>query len=263
MLKTRLIPVLLLMNGLLVRSRTFSFHQVIGNPVHEAARYSEWNVDELVYIDITREGAHDLGRNDMKVASYEDVLGVLRVVARHCFIPLTFGGGIRTMEDVRERTELGADKITINTMAIDEPDFIGEAAARFGSQAVVVSIDVKRHEDGSYEVYKRYGATPTGLDPVAHARAVEKRGAGEILVQSIDEDGIGKGYDVELLRRVADAVEFPVIACSGVGRYEDFVAGISEGHASAVAAANIFHFKELSDRNAKRVLRQHGINVRS
>ncbi len=263
MLKTRLIPVLLLMNGVLVRSRTFSFHQVIGNPVHEAARYSEWNVDELIYIDITREGGYDLGRDDVNLESYDNILDILRLVSRQCFVPLTFGGGIRTMDDVRARIENGADKVTVNSMAITEPDFIAEAAGRFGSQAVVVSIDAKRHAEGEYEVFTGFGRNATGLDPSELARRVEAAGAGEIIIQSIDQDGTGEGYDLALIRHVADAVRIPVIACAGVGKYEDFVLGVTEGGAAAVAAANIFHFRELSDRHAKRTMAQAGIRVRS
>jgi imidazole glycerol-phosphate synthase subunit HisF len=263
MLKTRLIPVLLIKNGQLVRSKTFSFHQIIGNPIHEAARYNEWNVDELIYIDISREGAHDPNRDDLNIEGYENILDVLRLVAKQCFVPLTFGGGIRSFKDLEDRIQLGADKVTINTLALESPEFITEASRKFGSQAIVVSIDAKRNEFGSWDVVRNFGKDSTGLSPVDHARTVEKAGAGEIFIQSVDADGTGKGYEIDLIRQVSAAVEIPVIACSGVGKYDDFVAGVTEGGASAVSAANIFHFKELSDRHAKRTLVKNGINVRA
>lgn len=261
MLKKRLIPVLLLQNGLLVRSELFKIHQIIGNPIYEVQRFNEWNVDELIYLDITRSGSYDLRRDDHKLKGLDDPLLILDEVSRTCFMPLTWGGRIRTVEDMRHRISRGADKIAINTGAFYNPQLISDGAKVFGSQAVVVSIDVLRHPDGRIEVFFEGGRIPSGLKPEVWARQVEDYGAGEILLQSIDRDGTGRGYDLELIQTVASAVKIPVIACSGVGRYEDYAKGIEAG-ASAVAAANIWHFKELSDRGGKRALAKAGVPVR-
>jgi imidazole glycerol-phosphate synthase subunit HisF len=261
MLKTRLIPVLLLKNGLLVRSELFKIHQVIGNPVCEVMRFNEWNVDELIYLDITRDDHYDLRRNDHKVKDLNNPLDILEAVSRTCFMPLTWGGRIKSMADMRERINRGADKITVNSEAVRRPQLITEGARVFGSQAIVVSIDVLRHPDGKAEVFIDGGRIPSGLRPEAWAREAENHGAGEILLQSLDRDGTGLGYDLDLIRAVSSSVSIPVIACSGVGSYEQYAEGIRSG-ASAVAAANIWHFKEMSDRGGKRALARAGINVR-
>ncbi len=261
MLKKRLIPVLLLQNGLLVRSESFSIHQVLGNPIHEVERFNQWSVDELIYLDISRDDGYDLRRDDHKIRGLSDPLAILDAVSRTCFMPLTWGGRIRTVEDMRARISRGADKITLNAAAVRTPELIAAGAQVFGNQAIVVSIDSKLHADGSREVFIDGGRTATGLKPEQWAVEVERRGAGEILLQSIDRDGMGEGYDLELISSVAAATTIPVIACSGVGRYEDYVAGIRAG-ASAVAAANIWHFKELSDRGGKRALAKGGIDIR-
>jgi imidazole glycerol-phosphate synthase subunit HisF len=262
MLKHRLIPVLLLKNGFLVRSFKFQRHQSIGNPLVQTSRYNDWSVDELIYIDISRDDRYDLKRNDQKLEAVTDIIGILRFVSKNCFMPLTFGGKIRTLEDMALRFENGADKITINSVCFEDPGIISAAAAEFGSQAVVVSVDVKMKADGAYEVYSHNGARPTGWTPDKWVRFVEKRGAGEILLNSIDRDGTGAGYDIDLIRMVAESTKLPVIALGGVGEYEHFIDGIVKGKASAVAAANIFNFRELSDRNARRVMLQAGIDVR-
>lgn len=259
----RLIPVLLLKHGLLMRSQVFRVHQAIGNPIHTVMRLSNWNVDELIFLDISQEDHHDLRRDDLAVGDPGGtVLEVLRAVARVCFMPLAVGGRIRTLEDMRLRLRAGADKCIVNTQAIAEPDFVRAAARRFGSQCVVVSIDAKRHADGRYEVYSHSGTRPTGLEPAAWARAAERAGAGEIFLNSIDRDGSALGYDLELVRRVSAATTVPVIACGGVGKYEDFPPGIREGGASAVAAANIFHFFENSYPFAKKACTDAGIPMR-
>ena len=257
MLKTRLIPCLLLMNGLLVRSEEFRHHQVVGNPIHQVERFSQWAVDELIYIDITREGAHDLRRDDHKVKGSADLLEIVEAIARSCFVPLTFGGGIRTVEDIRARLARGADKVTINTAAVDDPAFITKAAGTFGSQAIVVSIDVR----GRREVMTRWGREATGLDPVEWAREAERRGAGEIFLNSVDRDGMAGGYDLALIESVSAATTIPVIACGGVGRFKHLVDGVRAG-ASAVSAANIFHFTEHSTQRAKKTLADAGVPVR-
>jgi cyclase len=261
MQKHRLIPVLLLQNALLVRSQSFDVHQVIGNPVHEVARFNEWNVDELIYLDITRAGGYDLRRSDHRISGLDDPLAILDAVSKTCFMPLTWGGRIRSLDDMKIRFARGADKVTITTAAFDNPALVTAAARTYGSQAIVVGIDVRRDEDGRAEVYVDGGRRPTGLEPAEWARRVEELGAGEILLQSVDRDGTGRGYDVDLISAVAAVTTIPVIALGGVGRYEDYAAGIRAG-ASAVAAANIWHFKEMSDRGGKRALARAGIATR-
>lgn len=262
MLKVRLIPCLFLMNGLLVRSEKFNLHQNLGNPIHQLERYNDWYVDELIYIDISRKGDYDFGRYDTKVKIKTNILDILSEISKKCFVPLTFGGRIRTIEDIRERLKRGADKITINTIAIDKPEFIKEAAETFGSQCIVVSIDVKINEEGVYEVYKEFGTKPTGMYPIDWAKKVEELGAGEIFLNSIDRDGTGDGYDINLIRMISESVRIPVIACGGVGKFEDFVDGVKLGKASAVAAGNIFNFTEISTINAKKLMRDNEIEVR-
>lgn len=248
------------MNGRLVRSANFDTHQIIGDPLHEVKRFNEWNVDELIYIDITRDGNTFEGRPDHKVGGFSSVLDTLEAVSETCFMPLTWGGRIRSIGDMRERFSRGADKITINTAAVANPELITEGARVFGSQAIVVSIDV-RSVDGRDQVVTVNGTRATGLDPVEWARRAAELGAGEILLQRVERDGAARGYDLELVRSVSSAVSVPVIALSGVGRFEDYAKGVAAG-ASAVAAANIWHFKELADRQGKNALARAGVNVR-
>jgi cyclase len=261
MLKKRLIPILLLQNGLLVRSEKFTIHQIIGNPIHEVRRFNEWNVDELIYLDISRDNTYDLRREDSKIKGLEEPWSILDEVSGNCFMPLTWGGRIRSLEDIRARIRRGADKVSLNWAAVHQPNLITQGAKIFGAQAMVVSIDAVRHHDGRTEAFIDGGRTATGLRPGELARRAEEAGAGEILLQSIDRDGTGVGYDLALIEEVVSAISIPVIACGGVGRYEDYAKGIAAG-ASAVAAANIWHFKELSDRGGKRALVRAGVDVR-
>ncbi len=259
----RLIPVLLLKHGVIVRSQLFKVHQVIGNPMSTVQRLSNWNVDELILLDISKNDFHDLRRDDLQ-QRYQgsSALDVLREVAKVCFMPLGFGGRVRTLEDISCRLEAGADKIVINTAAVKNPGFVTEASRRFGAQCVVVSIDAKLRSDDRYEVYAEDGTWPTGRDPADWARELERLGAGEILLNSIDRDGSAAGYDLELIGRVTSAVTIPVIACGGVGKYTDFAPGVLKGGASAVAAANIFHFFELSYPFAKQTCIDVGVPMR-
>lgn len=262
-MRPRLIPCLLLKNGLIVRSQLFTVHQIIGNPMSTVERFSHWNVDELVLLDISQGDHHDLRRDDLQQHyAGTSALAVLRSVAKVCFMPLAFGGKIRTVEDVRERLAAGADKCVLNTAAVEDPGLITAAAKAFGSQCVVVSIDAKRTPGGGYEVHTRGGGRPTGLDPADWAAEAERLGAGEIFLNSIDRDGSGQGYDTALVRRVVEATRIPVVACGGVGTYDHFAAGILEGGASAVSAANIFHFFELSYPLAKKACIAAGIPMR-
>lgn len=261
MFKKRLIPVLLLKNGLLVRSEGFRIHQIIGNPLFEVKRFNEWNVDELIYLDITKEGDYDLRRNDHKTKNLSSPLQILEAVSRTCFMPLTWGGKIRSVAEMKPLFFLGADKVSINTIAVEQPGIVSKAAKTFGSQAIVVSIDVKTSESGNWEVVTNGGTKRWGLDPVDWAKQVEKLGAGEILIQSVERDGSGEGYDLDLIQKVAAAVCIPVIACSGVGKFEDYAQAIQAG-ASAAAAANIWHFQEMTDRKGKKAMAAAGVSVR-
>jgi cyclase len=251
----------LLKNGLLVRSEEFTLHQIVGNPIHQVERLNAWTVDELIYIDITREGEYDLGRDDNKIKGTDGIVELVEQISRECFMPLTFGGRIRTIDDIRARISHGADKVTVNTQAVEAPEFIEEAARTFGSQAIVASIDARKQEEGQWEVFTRGGSHGTGLDAVEWSREVERRGAGEIFLNSIDRDGMGNGYDLPLIEAVAGATTIPVIACGGVGTFAHLVAGVRAG-ASAVSAANIFHFTEHSTQRAKRALTDAGVDVR-
>lgn len=262
--RPRLIPCLLLKNGVIVRSQLFKVHQVIGNPMSTVERYSHWNVDELVILDISAgDAGHDLRRDDIQQRYEGDtVLDVLREVAKVCFMPLTFGGGIRSLDDIGARLAAGADKVTINTAAIDDPLFVSRAAERFGSQCVVVSIDARQDSSGAYEVMADGGKRPAGVTPADWARRVEELGAGEIFLNSVDRDGSGMGYDLDLVRSVTGAVNIPVIVCGGVGQYEHFAPGVLDGGASAISAANIFHFFELSYPHAKQACIDAGVALR-
>lgn len=262
MLKVRVIPVLFLMNGLIVRSETFSDFKVIGNPYSELERYSEWMADELVYVDITREGGHDLRRNDLKVSDQgDDVIAILRQISRHAFMPLTFGGRVATLDQVDEIIRNGADKVLINSAAHRTPALVTQVAEKYGAQAMVAGIDVRRI-DGRPVVHIDQGRVPVDDDVVGYARQLEALGAGEILVNSIDRDGTAAGYDLDLIGAVAAAVGVPVVACGGVGTFGQMAKGVTEAGASALAAGNIFHFTENSYKRAKKTLREKGVPVR-
>lgn len=261
--RPRLIPVLLLKNGLLVRSQLFKTHQAIGNPLSTIMRYSNWNIDELVLLDISEGEVQDLRRDDLQI-SYEGkgLIDLIKQISSVCHMPLSVGGGIRTLEDIQGRLMAGADKCVINSKALEDPTFIKEAAQKFGSQCIVLSVDVLLKDNGDYEVFSEGGQRATGYDPVIWVQLAEEAGAGEILLNSINRDGSGKGYDVALIKSVTSAVSLPVIACGGVGKYEDFSPGIVDGAASAVAAANIFHFFELSYPQAKKACLNVGLPMR-
>ena len=262
MLKNRLIPVLFLKHGYLVRSEGFQLHQNLGNPVAQVERYNAWDVDELIYIDITPDDDYDRQREDKRIRSPSNFLEIISLVAQKTFMPLTVGGKIRSLDDIRVRMSLGADKVTINTMALRNPSFLSAAAKEFGSQAIVASIDVMRHATGAYEVFSDRGTFPTGRIPQEWARECAELGAGEIFLNSIDRDGKANGYDLSLVQHVVRCSPVPVIACGGVGQYSHFAQGITEGGASAVAAGNIFNFREMSYVLAKKELKKLNLNVR-
>lgn len=262
MVKTRLIPVLYIMNGLIVRSQGFSLHQNIGNVINQAQRYNEWDVDELIYIDISREAGHDLRRSDHRVSPYHGTAELIQRIGSVCFMPLTVGGGIRSVEDAELRLRNGADKITLNSAALARPALIGEIASRYGSQCVVISVDY-RVAGGKALVYSGFGRDNTGMEASEWARRCADAGAGEILLTAIDRDGEASGYDLANIAAVVSAVDIPVIACGGAAEFYDFVEVVKETGASAVAAGNIFHFTERSYPRAKQLMKREGINVRS
>lgn len=265
MLKYRLIPVLFLKHGWLVRSERFEHHQNLGNPVAQVDRYNAWNVDELAYIDITPDESYDTKRDDLGgVGSVNPgtFLDIVRLVASRSFMPLTVGGKIRTLEDARQRLRLGADKITINTQALVDPEFITACAREFGSQAVVVGVDVRGGSADSYEVFSHSARRAAGWKPADWCVEAARRGAGEILLNSVDRDGAGRGYDLELIRTVSAVTPIPVIALGGAGDFAHFGSAIAVGGAQAAAAGNIFNFKEHSYPLAKRQMKKEGINVR-
>lgn len=249
MLKHRLIPVLLIKDEYLVRRDQFVTCQNLGKPNSQIERYNEWDVDELILIDISTNSESTFNKNGFKN------------LTKNCFMPLSLGGRIRSIEDIRACLWNGADKITINTQAVENPNFITQAAQEFGSQAITVSIDVRLSDKG-HEVYTHHGKIATGLDSVTWAREVERLGAGEILLNSIDRSGMGLGYDIALIKKVVNSTNIPIIACGGAGHYNDFKEVIQKTGVSAVAAGNIFHFKEICYRLAKNELKLSEINVR-
>jgi cyclase len=263
MKKHRVIPVLFLRNGFLVQSKQFKRYQNLGNPVSAVKRLSEWGSDELVYLDISRDDNHDMRRDDLGHANRSSVLDIIEDVSKNAFMPITVGGRIRSMRDIEQRLALGADKISINTMALDQPEFITQAAREFGAQCIVVSIDVRLEEDGVHRVRRDGNREATGLTATGWAKRVEELGAGEILLNSIDRDGMKNGYDLPLLDAVSSAVRIPVIGCGGVGEWEHLAQGLQQTKADAVAAGNIFHYSDQSVYLARKHLFGAGLNVRS
>jgi cyclase len=251
MLKARVIPCLDVKDGRVVKGVNFVDLVDAGDPVAAAQAYDAAGADELCFLDIT--------------ASHENRATIFDVVAQtaeHCFMPLTVGGGVRAVEDVRKLLLAGADKVSINTAAVERPELVREAAEKFGNQCIVVAIDAKEVAPGKWEIFTHGGRTRTGIDAVSFARQVTELGAGEILLTSMDRDGSKAGYNIPLTRAVADAVTIPVIASGGVGTLDDLVAGIRDGHASAVLAASIFHFGTFSVGEAKAHMAAKGIPMR-
>ena len=250
-LKARVIPCLDVKDGRVVKGVRFVDLTDAGDPVEAAKAYDAAGADELCFLDIT--------------ASHEERAILLDVVARtaeQCFMPVTVGGGVRTVADVRALLLAGADKVSINTGAIARREVVREASEKFGAQAIVVAIDAKRADGDRFEVYTHGGRRPTGIDAVAYAEEVAALGAGEILLTSMDRDGTGDGFDLDLTRRIADAVPIPVVASGGVGTLRHLVEGVRDGHASAVLAASIFHFGTFTIRQAKEHMAAAGIPVR-
>lgn len=253
MLKKRIIPCLDVDNGRVVKGVNFVDLVDAGDPVEQARVYNDQGADELCFLDIT---ATHQERNT--------ILDVVARVAEEIFMPLTVGGGVRTVQDIRNLLNAGADKIAINSAAVKNPDFVREASEKCGNQCIVVAIDARRREDGNgWEIYTHGGRTPTGLDAVEWAQRMANDGAGELLVTSMDRDGTKSGFDIELIRTIADSVSIPVIASGGVGTLEHMVEGVRDGHADAVLAASIFHFGEFTVAETKEALNAANIPVRA
>ncbi len=261
MKKKRLIPVLLLRNGWLVQSKGFRRFQNLGNPISAVRRLSEWASDEVIYLDISRDQTYDLRRDDLGHPNRRSFLEIIEDVAHVTFMPMTVGGRVVSLSDIEQRLALGADKISINTAALEDPSFIGRAAREFGTQCIVVSMDVKKTEGGD-SVLSHWGQRDTGRRPEEWAAVAEAEGAGELLVNSIDRDGMKNGYDLELLRLVCERVKIPVIACGGAGKWEHLAEAMKETSVDAVALANILHYVDQSVFLAKRYLFEQGLPVR-
>jgi len=262
MASVRVIPVILLKNGRVVQSKSFSRHQVLGNASLIVSRFSNWYADELIYLDISRHKHYDLKRDDLNFENKSTILEIIEDCSRQCFMPLTVGGGIRTVKDVEDRLRSGADKVAINSEAFRNPALIKECAKRFGSQCIVVSIDAKKISNNSWEVFVGYGKEPTGEHPDEWAKKMQAMGAGEIIINSIDQDGRGKGFDVDLVRSVVEAVEIPVIALGGAGEWRHFAECLDLAYPNAVAASNIFQYTENSVYNANKYLFEQNYKVR-
>ncbi|SEQ10309.1 cyclase [Lachnospiraceae bacterium RM5] len=247
----RIIPCLDVDNNRVVKGINFVNIKDAGDPIEVAKAYDKAGADELVFLDITASSDHR-----------RTVVDMVREVAKQVFIPFTVGGGIRTVDDFKEILREGADKVAVNSAAIDNPNLIKEAADIFGSQCVVVAIDAKRNENGSWNIYKHGGRIDTGIDAIEWAKKADLLGAGEILLTSMDCDGTKNGYDDELTKKVAEAVSIPVIASGGAGTKEHFLSVLTEGKADAALAASLFHYKEMEIKDLKKYLKDKGVSVR-
>ena len=250
-LAKRIIPCLDVTAGRVVKGTNFVDLRDAGDPIEIAKRYDDQGADELTFLDITASS----DERDV-------ILHVIEAVATQVFIPLTVGGGVRQVDDVRRLLNAGADKVSMNTAAVLNPQLIADSSARYGAQCIVVAIDAKETSPGKWEVFTHGGRKNTGLDAVEWAKKIESLGAGEILLTSMDRDGTKIGFNLPLTRAVSDAVDIPIIASGGVGNLDHLVAGVVEGHADAVLAASIFHFGEYTVRQAKEYMAQHGIEMR-
>ncbi len=250
MLKNRIIPCLDVKNGRVVKGINFIDLKDAGDPVEQAKIYSKGGADEICFLDITAS-------NENRSTIYE----VVKKTSEKCFVPLTVGGGIKSVEDINKLLKCGADKVSINTAAVQNPKIVMESSLKFGSQCIVVAIDAKRKGD-SWKIFTHGGRNETGIDAIKFAKQMEKYGAGELLVTSMDRDGTQKGYDIDLMKKISEMVNIPVIASGGVGNLDHLAEGITNGKANAVLAASIFHYGKYSIKEAKQYLDSKGIPVR-
>ena len=250
MLKNRIIPCLDVKNGRVVKGINFVGLKDAGDPVEQAKIYSDGGADEICFLDITASNENR-----------DTIFDVVRETSKKCFVPLTVGGGVRSVEDINKLLNCGADKVSINTAAVQNPDVVEQSSKKFGSQCIVVAIDAKKNND-RWEIYTHGGRNSTGIDAIEFASNMEKRGAGELLITSMDRDGTQIGYDINLMSMISSRVNIPIIASGGVGELEHLVDGIKLGKASAVLAASIFHYGKYSVKEAKEYLDSKGIPVR-
>ena len=250
MLKNRIIPCLDVKNGRVVKGINFVGLKDAGDPVEQAKIYSDGGADEICFLDITASNENR-----------DTIFDVVRETSKKCFVPLTVGGGVRSVEDINKLLNCGADKVSINTAAVQNPDVVEQSSKKFGSQCIVVAIDAKKNND-RWEIYTHGGRNSTGIDAIEFASNMEKRGAGELLITSMDRDGTQIGYDIDLMSTISSRVNIPIIASGGVGELEHLVDGIKLGKASAVLAASIFHYGKYSIKEAKEYLVSKGIPVR-
>ena len=250
MLKNRIIPCLDVKNGRVVKGINFVGLKDAGDPVEQAKIYSDGGADEICFLDITASNENR-----------DTIFDVVRETSKKCFVPLTVGGGVRSVEDINKLLNCGADKVSINTAAVQNPDVVEQSSKKFGSQCIVVAIDAKKNND-RWEIYTHGGRNSTGIDAIEFASNMEKRGAGELLITSMDRDGTQIGYDIDLMSMISSRVNIPIIASGGVGELEHLVDGIKLGKASAVLAASIFHYGKYSIKEAKEYLDSKGIPVR-
>ena len=251
MLKKRIIPCLDVKNGRVVKGINFIELKDAGDPVEQAKIYSEGGADEICFLDIT--ASHE---------KRDTLIDIVKKTAKECFVPLTVGGGVRTTDNIRKLLLAGADKVSINTEAVKNIEFVKEAARKFGSQCIVVAIDAKKVSEDKWEIFTHGGRNKTGIDAVEFAKKVEDNGAGEVLLTSMDKDGTKSGYDVELLKKITKTINIPLIASGGVGTLDHLYDGIVNGGASAVLAASIFHYGEYKIRDAKEYLNSKNVSVR-
>lgn len=262
MLKTRLIPVILLKDGNVVKSKNFKSYQFVGNPFEDVDRFNQWKVDELIYLNIN--GSFDLSysyRPDSNIDSEYSTIGLIKKINKICFMPLVWGGGIRKLKQIEDVLLNGADKVSLNSMFYENPHLIHEASKKFGSQAIIINLDIKL-ENGSYNLYSNNGNKKENIEIKEAVKELEKLNVGEILLHDISRDGSGEGYNIEILKFIKSITNRKIIILGGIGSYDQFVDGARNG-ASGLASANIWHFKELVDTNAKKILFSNNINVRN
>jgi cyclase len=261
MVKQRLIPVLYIKNGLIVRSESFTQHKIIGNVINEVRRYNQWDIDELIYIDISRDNFYDSRRDDHNVKRINNIDEALEMIAKECFMPLTFGGGIRDLETIQKYLKNGADKVVCNTLLHSDPSVIMQAIEIFGAQALVASIDY-RVIDKEIRFYSENGTKELPLSIIEMADYIHKLGCGEVFINSIDNDGKAEGYDIESIEKMVKTFKVPVIACGGASSVVDFIELSQVNEISGIAAGNMFHFTENIYPRSKSKLKRNKLNFR-